>query len=190
MENIGRSLKNTLKFVGIIWIVFAIEIISPFDLTSLGIRPREVFGLIGILFSPFLHSSLGHIISNSIPLLVLLVISYSLSEEMTNKAIGLIIIISGLGTWFFGTTNSVHVGASSVVMGLIGFLLFLGFYRRNLPAIMVSIGMFVAVMIFHLPVLENLMPHDGISWTGHFFGFIAGIVAARQNGQEKYRSAI
>jgi membrane associated rhomboid family serine protease len=180
LKNIGIGFTGALKFVAILWIVFIVNLFSPFDLRVLGVHPREIIGLMGIIFSPFLHEDITHLISNSIPLLVLLTISNAFGREITRRAVVFIIIASGIGIWFFGGPGS-HIGASGLVFGLTGFLMFLGFYRRSPAAIIVSCVIFVVFVMYYF---VNLIPQEGVSWSGHFFGLIAGIIAAKQNGRE------
>lgn len=180
MKNIGVGFMGALKFVAILWLVFFVNLILPFDLRALGIWPREMIGLVGIIFSPFLHENLAHLIGNSIPLLILLTISNAFGKEITAKAVVFVIALSGFGIWLFGG-SSVHIGASGLVLGLTGFLMFLGFYRKSLAAIIVSGGIFVVFVMYYL---VNLIPQEGVSWSGHFFGLIAGIIAAKQNGNK------
>ena len=145
-------------------------------LDDYGIRPREQTGLYGILFAPFLHIGFGHVTANTVPFLLLgsLVVLRRTSDFFLASAV--IIVISGLGVWLTGPAQSVHVGASGLVFGYLGFLLLRGFFERSLVAILVAI----VVGAVYAGALPGLLPgQPGISWQGHLFGFAGGVLAAR-----------
>ncbi len=124
---------------------------------------------------PFLHGNFTHITANSGALLILTTITLSFNRNLGLIALTGIAFIGGFLVWLFGKTNTVHIGASSVIFGLIGFLLFMGFFRREWKAIIIS----VLVFLFYGSVLLSLLISvPGVSWSGHFFGFLAGIIIA------------
>jgi membrane associated rhomboid family serine protease len=175
-EKIVDDLEITLFCVALLWAVYFLNMVLPFDLRAFGIRPRSISGLPGLLFSPFLHNSIRHLFSNSLALAPLLFFSLVYSRKLTLEAVILISLIGGAGTWLFGLSHTVHIGASGVIFGLIGYLLSIGFYRREIPALLVSVVVagYYGYALFWLFVV---MP--GVSWTGHFFGFLAGVFAAK-----------
>ncbi len=175
MKNIINGFVAAFRWLVIIWTIYIIDTILPIDLRSFGIIPRNIHGLIGIAFTPFLHANLGHIIANSIALFILLGITYSYNRKLAIGAIIIIIIVGGFGVWVFGA-NSIHIGASGLIFGLIGYLLFIGIYRHDILAIFISI---VVAISYGTTLLMLIHTQQGISWTGHFFGFIGGIYAAR-----------
>jgi membrane associated rhomboid family serine protease len=85
-------------------------------------------------------------------------------------------LVAGLGTWLLGTPNSMHIGASGVVFGFFGYLLFRAAYDRRLSSLLIAV---VVALLYGASFLTSLMPATGISWTGHLFGFLGGIAAAR-----------
>ncbi len=173
--NIFKNLKTTVCIVGVIWMVFIANFFIPYDLRYYGIKPRTIEGLWGILTMPFLHGNYAHISANTSMLFILLLVSLSFSRKLTFNAIFIIMILGGFLVWVFGTPNTVHIGASSVIFGLIGFLLFMGIFRRELKAFVFS----VVVFLLYGGVLFLLMQNQkGVSWAGHFFGFVAGVVSA------------
>ncbi len=130
-------------------------------LDDYGIRPREQTGLHGILLAPFL-------------LLGSLVVLRRTSDFFLASAV--IIVISGLGVWLTGPAHSVHAGPSGLVFGYLGFLLLRGFFERGVVAILVAI----VVGAVYAGALPGLLPgQPGISWQGHLFGFVGGVLAAR-----------
>jgi len=145
------------------------------DLRTYGIRPREVEGLWGIFCSPFLHGNFGHLLANTGALFGLLTVAFVFSRKLTWIAILTITLLSGGLVWVFGTANTIHIGASGLIFGLIGFLMFIGFFRREWTALFVSLAI---GFLYGGALLSLLNVVPGISWSGHFFGFIAGVMAA------------
>lgn len=140
-----------------------------------GIIPRNPIGLRGILFAPFLHGGLGHLIGNTVPFLVLgwLVMLRETSDFFVVSILSA--LVSGLGTWMFGATGT-HLGASGVIFGYLGYLLARGYFERSAFAIMMSL--FVGALYGSL--IWGILPlQQGISWEGHLFGFIGGILSAK-----------
>ncbi len=197
-ENV-RAIANELKaqilillsLVGLMW---AVEIADqvffrPFLQTTLdvyGIIPRNLIGLRGILFAPFLHGNFPHLIGNIIPFLVLgwLIMLREISDFFWVTLVSG--LVSGLGTWLFGSPG-VHVGASGVIFGYLGYLLLRGFFERSILSIAISLG----VGVLYGSLLWGVLPMQyGISWEGHLFGFIGGVLAARLlvNGSRNRRS--
>jgi len=170
-----RHVMAALKITGLPWLVYLLDIVLPIDLRIYGIQPRHVEGIQGILFAPFLHSGLPHLAANSGALLILLFISLYYNRGLTYRSLLIIIVGGGSLVWVFGRSHSLHIGASGVVFGLIGFLVFLGIYRREWKALLVSL----TVAFFYGGTLLSLLTRTpGISWEGHFFGFVMGIAAA------------
>lgn len=162
--------------VGVMWAVEIVDLALGGALNSFGIRPHSLIGLRGILFAPFLHGGFAHLISNTIPFLILgwFVMLQETSDFFIVSAIAM--LVGGLGTWLFGSANSVHIGASGVIFGYLGFLLARGYYERNIPSIFLAI----IVGVFYGGAIWGILPTQiGISWQGHLFGFIGGILAAR-----------
>ena len=168
--------------VALIWAIFLIDAVLPLDLRGLGIRPRSLFGLWGIPLAPFLHANLHHIIANSGALFVLLALSFSYSRKLTAGALVIIIFLGGGLVWLLGGSNTVHVGASGVVFGLIGFLIFAGYWRRDWLALLIGA---VVLFLYGGVILSGFVPHQGISAISHVFGFVAGAAAAWVTGAAK-----
>ena len=180
-----RTLSQTVKAqatvlggaVALMWIVFAASWLSGGQLLMLGIIPRSAVGLRGILFAPFLHGSIVHLVSNSIPFLFLgwLVMLRDPNHFVPVTLFGM--IGSGMMAWFFGAPGSVHIGASGVIFGYLGFLMLAGWYARSVGSILLSL----AVTIFWGQLLLGVVPSSAlISWQAHLGGFIGGVLAARQ----------
>ncbi len=178
LSSIGSELKVQIMVLGgliaFMWLLEVIDLL-PVALDSFGVRPRTMVGLRNILFAPFLHVGFGHLIANTAPFLVLgwFVMMQRMRDFVFSTI--LITIISGLGIWLFGASNSVHLGASSLIFGYFGFLLLRGYFERSTKSIVLS----VVVAVLYGGLIFGVLPQGGnISWEGHLFGFIGGILAA------------
>lgn len=159
-------------------LIWGIEIVDTFVLGSNlqrgGILPRQREGLDGILWAPFLHSDWGHVLSNTGPLAFLggLVGLRGRARWLTITAAT--IAIGGALTWLLGGSGN-HIGASGVIFGYFGALLGAGLFERR-P---ISIAPALVAIFLYYGLIVGLVPQDGISWEGHLFGMIAGLLASR-----------
>ncbi len=175
-----NSLRAQLTLIGSIVAVFwVLEIVDQLILSSaldaFGIVPRDLDGLTGILAAPFLHGDFAHLASNTVPFAVLgwLILTRGRGEFFLASL--LITVVGGLGVWVFARM-AVHIGASGVIFGYLGYLLGLGLFERSLKAIVVA----VAVGFAYGGLIWGVLPSDPrISWEAHLFGFVAGVAAAR-----------
>jgi membrane associated rhomboid family serine protease len=163
-----------LYFIAILWMILFLSVIFP--LNRYGIIPRSYSGLPGILLAPFLHLNSSHLIANSLSLLVLGSILLGL-EKRRSLVIALYIIIgSGLGTWLIGRPDSIHIGASGLIYGIMAYLFFIGIFRRNIKTVLVSIIVF---LLYGGAVWGILPVNSFISWESHLCGFLTGIIIAK-----------
>ena len=132
---IHQNFQTALAVVAILWLVYFINYFLPMDLRLYGLRPRQLDSLAGIVFTPFLHIDLRHLIANSGILFVLLTVSLSFSRKLTFRALWIIVLVGGGLVWLAGNGDAIHVGASGVIFGLIGFLMGLGLFRRDWKAL-------------------------------------------------------
>jgi membrane associated rhomboid family serine protease len=169
-------------FVAVMWILEIVDIVLGGALNSYGVRPHQLIGLRGIVFAPFLHGGLGHLIANTIPFLVL---GWFVMLQETRDffvVTGITMLVSGLGTWLVGSTNSVHIGASGIIFGYLGFLLLRGYFERNFPSILLSL---IVGFLYGGTIWGVLPIQYGVSWQMHLFGFIGGVIAARLLARRK-----
>jgi membrane associated rhomboid family serine protease len=172
----GDGLAVVAAMVVVMWIAEIVDTIANHRLDSYGIEPREADGLIGIVAAPFLHAGFGHLISNTLPFVVMGFV-IALGGAVRVLAVSAIVaFVAGAGTWLIGPDHTNHIGASGVVFGYGTYLMARGVYNRS--AVELAVGVLVAV-IFGTALLAGLAPQPGISWQGHLFGAIGGIVAAR-----------
>ena len=181
MQTIGGELKTQAKILGalvaIFWIItFVNEIFLRGRLNALGILPLNPVGLRGVLFAPFLHGGFYHVAANTVPFIVLgwLVMLRNISDFYFVSIIAA--LVGGLGTWLVGDPRSVHIGASGVIFGYFGYLLFRGYFERSFVAIAISL----VIAVTYGSLIWGVLPtRSYISWEGHLFGFIGGIIAAK-----------
>ena len=164
-----------LFFVMTLWSVFWYELQFQDNLSHFGIYPREVYGLKGILFSPFLHGDIEHLANNSVALLVLLPILRYFYKEQSFVVLLFGIIFSGLGTWLLGRP-SYHIGASGLIYALVSFIFFKGIFTKYYRLVALSF----TIVILYGGSVWYMFPNvkEGISWEGHLAGFIVGLALA------------
>ncbi len=169
------GLITVIGLVAVMWAVFLLNTLLGNSLVqNLGIAPRQLSGLDGVLFAPLLHSGIGHLASNSLPLLVLGFVAFLEGVRRFAVAVGTSWLSSGLGTWIFG--GGLTIGASGVVFGLFTYLTVRGFYNRNWLQILLAVILFAA----YGSILWGVLPVVGsnISWQAHLFGALGGVLAA------------
>jgi len=164
-----------LSALVVMWVVEALDTFAlSHRLQSNGIHPRELDGLDGVVWAPFLHSDWGHIGSNSVPFVVLgWLVALRGKTRLLLTTIVTMIVGGGL-TWLVGGSGN-HIGASGVVFGYFGALLGAAFYERR-PATLAPA--LVAILLYG-GMIAGLAPKTGISWEGHLFGLLSGVLAAR-----------
>jgi len=169
------KIKFVLIITAALWVVHVLDWIIPIHLKSFGIIPRTFKGLIGIVFSPFLHANIFHLIVNTVPLLVLCILLVIFYEKIALSVIGTVVVVGGGLVWLLGR-SAIHIGASGVIYGIAAFLIAYGIMKKNIISIIVS-----AFVIFFYggSMLTGLLPMRGfVSWESHLFSAVAGIFAA------------
>ncbi|MFD7747695.1 rhomboid family intramembrane serine protease [Streptomyces sp. NPDC059698] len=162
-------------WVALLWVLEGIDTATGHALDTYGISPRETAELRDVAPAAFLHGSWEHVASNSVPLLVLGFLA-ALAGLRRFAAVALtVILVSGLGVWLTAPPNTVTLGASGVVFGLLGYLLVRGFVDRRPWDVLIGIG----VAVVYGSLLWGVLPTDsGVSWQGHLFGLLGGVAAA------------
>jgi membrane associated rhomboid family serine protease len=161
----------------LIWIVFAANSLLGGSLFAYGIIPRTQAGLRGLLFAPFIHGNMAHILANTVSFLLLgwLVMLRDPRHFLPVTLYG--IGGAGLAAWLFGASGSVHIGASGVIFAYLGFLMLTGWFARSAGAIVLSI---VVTVLWGGLVFGVLPGAPGVSWQAHLGGFVGGVIAARR----------
>ncbi|AFZ44874.1 Rhomboid family protein [Halothece sp. PCC 7418] len=184
VEEFKQQLTILFGLLTVFWLVELIDLflLQSYSLDHFGIAPRQVLGLRGILFAPFLHGNLPHLIANTVPFLTLGWLVMLQETKDFWRVTGVTMLVGGFGVWLIGQRGSIHIGASILIFGYLGFLLFRGYFQRNAPSIALSI----IVSIFYGSFIWGVLPTQaGISWEGHLFGFLGGVIAARWIGKSR-----
>ncbi|MGE5656455.1 MAG: rhomboid family intramembrane serine protease [Actinomycetota bacterium] len=180
VKAIARELKTQVMIIGgFVVLLWAIELINSLlgrALNVYGVIPRTGIGLRGILFMPFLHGNFAHLAANTIPLIILgwLIMLRKTSDFFTVSIVTM--VVSGLGIWLTGAPHSVHIGASGLIFGYLGFLLLRGYFERRISSIILSL---MVGLVYGSLIWGVLPSQPGISWQGHLFGLIGGGLAAK-----------
>jgi len=176
VQTVSDAAKILLALVALMWAVEVVDVIADHQLDQYGIEAREPQGLDGIVTAPFLHVGFGHLISNTIPFVIMgLLIAVEGARRLV-AVFAIVALVSGLGTWIVAPEGSIHVGASGVVFGFATYLIARGWFNKRTSQI--AIGL-VILVIWGGVLVGGLQPREGISWQGHLFGAIGGLVAAR-----------
>jgi membrane associated rhomboid family serine protease len=174
--SLGRAFVVMCAVVPVLFLIEMLDWATPYSLAEAGgIQPKRIDGLDGILFAPFLHANFAHLYANSIPLILLGTFVLAAGVRRFLWSTGLIMLIAGLGVWIVGSTGSVHVGASGVIFGYLGLLLTRGIVERSWWNI--AVGLLIG-MLYWWQMFGMLPGQERISWEGHLFGFIGGVLAA------------
>jgi membrane associated rhomboid family serine protease len=163
-----------LSFILLLWIIKFCEVFTGINLTTLGLYPHRVSGLVGILAAPLLHANFNHLISNSIPVLLLSGGIIFFYPQSAFKVFTLVYVVPGIFVWFFGRP-AYHIGASGLIYGFVSFLFFSGIIRRDNR----SIALALIVTFLYGGIIWGILPLDAeISWEYHLFGALTGIFCA------------
>jgi membrane associated rhomboid family serine protease len=181
-DTLSERLKARIFWIAglvlLLWAVEAANMALGGALSDYGIRPRTVSGLTGILCAPFLHGSPAHLALNTLPLIILgsLVILRGVQPFLGASAV--IILLGGAGVWVMGR-NAVHIGASGLIFGYLGYLLSRGWYGRDPLSIVIAL----AAAFLYGGMIWGVFPNQVyVSWEAHLCGFIAGFLAGRLEG--------
>lgn len=171
----GQALVTTLVFLAVLWAVQIINWASGNRLVSLGIHPLDFSRFWGILPAPFIHVNFSHLIANT-PAVAVLLFLVALSGQKAVWASTIVTtIVAGIGVFFFGGENTVHVGASILIYGWAVFLAVRGFFTRSIPEVLLGI----VVIVVYAGLFWGILPNQpGVSWQGHLFGGVGGAMTA------------
>jgi len=171
---IRKSLTYPVLFVALLWVIKLLEVYFNWHLYDFGVRPREADGLIGILTGPLIHANYDHLLSNTLPLLVVGTGMIYFYKEIAFRVIGLIYLFSGFWVWIAARPSS-HIGASGLIYGFVCFLFFSGIFRKDRRLLAISL----LVTFLYGSLVWGILPVDQtISWESHLFGSVAGLLCA------------
>ena len=158
----------------LMWLIYLTQLLSGVDFGFLGIHPRDTQALLGILTAPLVHGNWEHLLSNTLPLLILSMILFLSYQRIALFVWCGIYFFTGLLVWLFAR-DSFHIGASGIIYGLASFLFFNGIFRMDIKSIAIASG----VAIFYGGMVWGVLPiYPGVSWESHLFGGITGAVMA------------
>ncbi len=182
-----RSLVIPFLFVFLLWVIRIVESIGGYDLAFLGIYSRSWEGLIGILTSPLVHGSYAHLLSNTVPLMVLGSAMFLFYKDLAPKIFILIYLLTGIWVWI-AARPAYHIGASGVVYGLAAFLFTSGLIRKHTGLLAVSLVVVFLYGSLVWGIFPEFFPEKNISWESHLLGGVAGIILAiyfRKEGPQR-----
>lgn len=176
-QDIKKQFKVIAGFIVLFWALEIFDVLVNNRLDGLGIRPRDTSGFNGILFAPWLHFGFGHLAANTIPFAVLGWFSMLNGMRRFAAVTVIITLLGGLGTWVLGSPGTIHAGASILIFGYFGYLLVSAVFERSLKAMSLAL----IVIFLYGSMIWGIFPFfsmPGVSWQGHFSGFLAGVFAS------------
>ena len=169
--NFVLAFKIALGFLAVVWSVFLFDQLLRLELIRFGLRPRELIGLIGLITTPLLHFNLPHIVSNSLPLMIGGTLMLYLYPNSSLRALPMMYLGSSALAWVFAR-ESVHIGASGLVYGLLAFVFVSGVLRRDIR----SIGAALVIWFMYGSMIWGVLPAaPDMSWELHASGFVLGV---------------
>jgi membrane associated rhomboid family serine protease len=179
LDRFSRGIVVPSRVVFFMWAIFFVEITFHMDFSRYGILPRSIIGLLGVLLSPLLHGGVGHLVSNTMPLLFLGTALYMFYDRIADRVFLQCYFLTGLLVWIFGRPF-IHIGASGLIYGLASFLIFIGFFRQDFRSILISL---ITIFLYN-GLFYGLLPmQQGVSWESHLLGGLVGFVSAVQAGK-------
>jgi membrane associated rhomboid family serine protease len=158
----------------VLWVIHSAAQLFGFDQGQFGIRPMQLDGLLGIITGSLVHGSYEHLFNNTLSLLILLSMLWYGYPNSRIKVLSLIWVVSGIGVWLFAR-QATHLGASGLTHGLFFFLFTVSIFRRDKRSVVL---MMIAFFMYGGMVMTIFPREPGISYEYHFFGGIAGVIAA------------
>src|SRR3954454_1269482 len=171
-----EGLLLVLALAALMWLVEAVDQVLDGALDRYGIEPHDADGLAGIVAPPFLHAGWGHLLGNRPPFLVLGALIALSGVARVASVTAIVAVVGGLGTWLVAPSGTDHIGASGIVFGYASCLIAGGLFPRRGVHLVAGL---IVLAVYGATLLVSLVPADGISWQGHLFGAVGGIVAAR-----------
>ncbi len=160
--------------VFVLWVIFWLEIRFGFNLNFLGIYPLQLKGIPGIFTSPFIHSSIAHLYSNTLPIFILSAALFYFYKPIAWNILFYGILVTGILTWLIGRP-AYHIGASGLIYVLFSFIFFKGIVTKHFRLIALSL----VVVFIYGSLIWNVLPlKEETSWEGHLSGFLVGLAFA------------
>ena len=179
LSSLNNSIVPPLRMTFLMWLTYSVELYLRFDLGFLGIYPRKLSGLIGVLTAPMIHSDVLHLASNTFPLIFLGSTLYLFYDQIARYVFFQCYVFPGFLVWVFGR-SSYHVGASGLIYGLAFFLISYGLFRKDFKSLLIS---FVVILLYGGLIYGILPVSTGVSWESHLMGAIVGVATAGVYGK-------
>ncbi len=178
-HGVADEISGVLTFVGTIWVIFFADWALPLS-EWFALIPRDFNRLPGVVAMTFLHGSFGHLLANTVPLIILLTLLAG-SRVNSWQTVVMIVLTGGVLLWLFGRNGTQlhvvsHIGASLLVFGLITFFLAAAWFEMRVTSIVIAL---LVGVLYGWSLLFGVLPtQPGVSWDGHLCGAIAGIIVA------------
>lgn len=169
-----KSVLIVFALVAVLWAVQLVQYFGVHDFSRYGNWPKHIQGLKGIILSPFIHGSFEHLISNTLPVLVLLIVLLNAYPRVALIVLVFVHIVSGILVWALAPPNGIHIGISGIIYGIAAFLVASGLFRKDRTS--TSIAIFVGLS--YGGMVLGFLPKDGVSWQSHLYGAISGVIIA------------
>lgn len=171
-----RSIYLALSFVSLIWCIKIVEFTFSYDFGNFGILPRTLSGSLGIITGPLIHGDVYHLLTNTFPVIVLMVSIFYFYDKIATTVFLLIYFMTGFWVWLIAR-DAYHIGASGLVYGLMSFMLVSGFVRKNPQSLAISL---IILLLYGTSFFTGIMPSTDtrISWESHLMGAVAGVFCA------------
>jgi len=185
-KNLLLNLLFPTLFAALLWLIYLLQTAFNLPVQYLGIYPRTLRGLPGILTAPLIHGSIQHLLSNTVPLIVLGTIMFYFYRGIAFRIFCWVYLMTGLWVWAGARGGTAfHVGASGIIYGFVSFLFFSGIFRKDPRLLKISL----LILLFYNGLVWGVFPLvESVSWESHLLGSIAGIVCAwffRKEGPQK-----
>lgn len=169
-----KRLVLVFGLVAVLWVMFILQEYFGYDFSAYGNQPQTKSGLKGILFSPFIHGSWEHLLSNTLPMMILLTVLFNAYPRVALVVLLFIHITSGMLVWNFAPPTGIHIGISGIIYGVATFLLAAGIFRQDRTSLLIAT--FIAIL--YGGMATGFVPTRGVSWQSHLFGAVCGLLAA------------
>jgi len=168
------AVRLSIGLVVVLWLIHLMNWGMDLDPLPFGVRPREWLGLVGIVTAPLVHGDFAHLVANSAPLLLLGAVTLFLYPHSTLRVLPAIYLGPGVAVWLFGR-DSVHIGASGLVYGLVSYVFVAGLLRRDRRAVAASL----LVALMYGTLAWGVLPiQPRMSWETHLAATVIGVLLA------------
>lgn len=165
--------------VTLVWCVALLNGLTGYALNHLGLMPRDPLSIPWLPIWVLLHADLPHLLVNTLPLYYMSFFVALRGPRLFLKVTVFVTLAAGLAVWLAGR-SAIHIGASGLIFGYFGFLLAIAFYEQDFRTRLVDLAIASVTLFYYGGLFMGLVPVEPrISYEAHFFGFCAGLLAAR-----------